>query len=364
MILLEEFQSEALHLKNRVIMAPMTRSRATNKGTIPNDLMATYYTQRASAGLIISEGTFISPEAIGYIHVPGIYTKEQIEGWKKITKAVHDKGGKIFAQLWHVGRISHPDLLEGKTPLAPSAINPHHKSYTHNGFVDTLTPKAMSLKEIHQTISDFQQAAVNAVKAGFDGVELHAANGYLFHQFFAKCSNTRTDQYGGSIENRGRFLFEVLNAISKKIDLSKVGVRLAPELTGTFGMEKDDETEAMFDYLAHKLNDYSLAYLHLSGFTKASTKNEMKLILDSAAHFRKIYHGTLMINKGFNRDTANKAIEDKTTDLVSFGELFISNPDLVERFSLNASLNEPNRSTYYSSGAEGYTDYPRYISKH
>lgn len=344
-------------------MAPMTRSRATNKETVPNDLMATYYAERASAGLIISEGIFVSPEAIGYVHVPGIYTKAQIDGWKKITKAIHEKGGKIFAQLWHVGRISHPDLLEGKTPLAPSAINPHHKSYTAKGFVDTIAPKAMSQKEIDRTISDFQQAAVNAMEAGFDGVELHAANGYLFHQFFAKCSNTRTDKYGGSIENRGRFLFEVLDSISQKIDLNKVGVRLAPALTGTFGMEKDDETEAMFDYLAHKLNDCHLAYLHLSGFTKETVENEMKLVLDTAAHFRKIYHGTLMINKGFDRDTANKAIEDGTADLVSFGALYIGNPDLVERFEIGAPLNRPARSTYYSPDAKGYTDYPRYATE-
>lgn len=340
-------------------MAPMTRSRAANKGAVPTDLMATYYEQRASAGLIISEGVFVSPEAVGYINVPGLYTKEQVAGWKKTTQAVHAKGGKIFAQLWHVGRISHPDLLEGKTPLAPSAINPHHQPYTKDGFVDTIAPKAMNQQEIDQTISDFQQAAANAIEAGFDGVELHAANGYLFHQFFAKCSNIRTDIYGGSIENRGRFLFEVLEAISDKITLNKVGVRLAPALTGTFGIEKDDETEMMFDYLANNLNEYPLAYLHLSGFTKSDVANERKLILETAAHFRKIYHGTLMINKGFDRDSANKAIEDGITDLVSFGVPYIGNPDLVERFTLDAPLNNSERATFYSLGSKGYTDYPR-----
>lgn len=358
MILLDSYSSASLKLKNRVVMAPLTRSRADNPGLVSNDLMATYYGQRASAGLIISEGVFVSPQAIGYINAPGIFTSEQIVGWQKTTQAVHQKGGKIFAQLWHVGRISHPDLLNGHKPLAPSGINPNHEAYTTDGFKDTVSPKPMSKSEIAQTIADFQKAAENAIEAGFDGVELHAANGYLFHQFFAECANTRNDEYGGSAENKSRFLFEVLEAIAKKVNLQQVGVRLAPMLDGTFGIRKHPKDYAAFDYIADKLNNYPLAYLHLSGFTKTKKTHEMDSILKNAAHFRKIYHGTLIINKGFDRNTANSAIENGIADLVSFGELFISNPDLPERFFKNAPLNTPNRKTFYTPGAKGYTDYP------
>lgn len=359
MILLTPYLSKNLEVKNRVVMAPMTRSRADNEELMATDLIAEYYTQRASAGLIITEGTQISQEAIGYINVPDIYTSKQIEGWKKVTHAVHEKGGKIFAQLWHVGRISHPNVLHGKLPLAPSAINPFWQCYTKNGFTDTVTPKAMSLEEIQQTILDFQQAAVNAMEAGFDGVELHAANGYLFHQFFAKCSNIRTDLYGGSIENRARFLFDVLEKIKEKVPLSKVGVRIAPSFTDAFGIVTDDETVPLFEYIVTRLNDYSLAYLHISGYTLEKDKIKAeRLVLDTAKHYRKLYKGTYMINKGFTRELAEVALEEEIADLISFGEPFISNPDLVERFRENAPLLTPDRNTYYTPGAKGYTDYP------
>lgn len=358
MKLLEPYHSENLDLKNRVVMAPMTRSRADNEALAATDLIAEYYAQRASAGLIISEGTHINEQAIGSIHVPNIYTKEQIDGWKKVTAAVHRKGGKIFAQLWHVGRISHPNLLNGKLPLAPSAVNPQFKAYTRKGFSETITPQAMSTEDIHQTILDFQQAAVNALEAGFDGVELHAANGYLFHQFFAKCSNVRTDAYGGSIENRSRFLFDVLDKIKEKVPLSKVGVRIAPSLNNTFGMVTDDETTALFEYICTALNQYNLAFLHISGFSLDQIENPLQFVLDTAKHYRQFYKGTYIVNKGFNRDTANQAIEDGIADLVSFGELYISNPDLVERFQQNAPLTPADKTKYYVPGAIGYTDYP------
>jgi N-ethylmaleimide reductase len=357
MKLLEKYESTALNLKNRVVMAPMTRGRAENNANAATDLIAEYYAQRASGGLLISEGTFVSEMACGYINVPSIYTSEQIEGWKKVTNAVHERGGKIFAQLWHVGRLAHPDLLGGKLPHGPSAVNAHFTSYTEDGFKETVTPLEMTVADIEQTVLDFQKAAVNAIEAGFDGVEIHAANGYLFHQFFAKCSNLRMDDYGGTIENRLRFIFEVLDAMISKIGAHKVAVRLAPSLDQTFGIVLDDEAQALYDILASRLNYYDLAYLHISGFTLASVPDPLKLVLETAKHIRSIYNGTLMINKGFTAQTANEALEDNVADLISFGELYIGNPDLVERFAANAPLNHNDRTTYYSGGPNGYTDY-------
>ncbi|MDX5438023.1 MAG: alkene reductase, partial [Pontibacter sp.] len=220
--LLNPIKLHDLELKNRVIMAPMTRSRANNEGNVPNDLMVTYYTQRAGAGLIISEGSQISKQAVGYINTPGIYSQEQVEGWKKVTKAVHNEGGKIFLQLWHVGRMSHPDFHNGELPVAPSAINPNDKSYTPQGFKETETPRALTVPEIKQIVQDFKNAAKNAMDAGFDGVEIHASNGYLLHQFFASTSNVRTDEYGGSKDNRARILFEILDAILEVMPVEKV----------------------------------------------------------------------------------------------------------------------------------------------
>ncbi|MES2618732.1 MAG: alkene reductase [Bacteroidota bacterium] len=358
MKLLETYNQNNLNLKNRIVMAPMTRCRADNEELKATDLIAEYYQQRASAGLIISEGTFINGHAIGYINVPNIYTKNQIEGWKKVTAAVHEKGGKIFAQLWHVGSISHPDLLEGKLPLAPSAVNPHFKCFTKNGFQDTIVPKEMTPEDIEQTIVDFQQAAMNAIEAGFDGVELHGANGYLLHQFFAKCSNLRNDNYGGTLEKRAKILFDILDRISVKIPLSKVGVRIAPSLHNTFGIVTDDETDALFEYITTRLNDYSLAYLHISGFSMDTIEDPFEFVWDTAKRYRALYNGTLIINKGFTKDTANKAIEEGIADMVSFGELFISNPDLAERFEQDLPLQAADRSTYYVPGPKGYTDYP------
>lgn len=357
--LMQPIQIGDLILKNRVVMAPMTRNRADNAELIANDLMATYYQQRAEAGLIISEGTFVSPRARGYIRVPGIYSKKQIMGWQKVTQAVHKEGGRIFAQLWHVGRISHPDFHQGALPLAPSAINPHFKSYTPLGYQDTVCPKSMSIKEIEETINDFKIAAKHAMEAGFDGVELHAANGYLFHQFFATCANQRNDQYGGSEENRARFLLETLLEISKIMDLKKVGVRLNPGLDNSFGITKNEATTSTFHYIIQELNQFPLAYLHITGFSKMDFFDNNDF-LKEAKYYRSIYNGVLMLNKGFDAFSAAEVIREGVADLVSFGEPFIANPDFVKRIANNWPLAEGDRKTYYTAGPKGYTDYPTY----
>lgn len=357
--LLESYKMGDLTLKNRVIMAPMTRSRANNEDNAPTEIHAEYYAQRAGAGLIISEGSQVSTRAVGYVNTPGIYSLEQVAGWKKVTEAVHKEGGLIFIQLWHVGRISHPDFHNGELPLAPSAINPNTKSYTPEGFKDTVEPKEMSLEEIKQTILDFKNAARNAKEAGFDGVEIHSSNGYLFHQFFNATSNKRTDDYGGSIENRIRLLFDVLDDIKGIFPENRIGVRLNPSMHGVFGMDADEETIPTFDAIVEKLNGYDLAYLHLSEpFTDVSDVDF--LVSEIAKHYRPLYKGTLMINSNFDQKKGNKVIETGDADLVSYGKLFISNPDLPKRFEINAPMAEWDESTFYTPTTKGYTDYPAY----
>ncbi|UZD21117.1 alkene reductase [Algoriphagus halophytocola] len=349
--------TDGLKLKNRVWMAPMTRSRADNPEKKPFEIHQKYYAQRASAGLIITEGSQISTKAVGYINTPGIHTEAQVEGWKGVTEAVHREGGHIFIQLWHVGRISHPDFHQGDLPLAPSAINPNSKSFTPEGFKETVTPKGMSMEEIKQTIEDFKNAGKNAMKAGFDGVEIHSSNGYLLHQFFNATSNIREDEYGGSIENRARILFEILDALKEVMPEQKIGLRLNPSLDGVFGMTADEQTIPTFEYIVKKLNDYDLAYLHLSEpFTDVSEKPY--LVTEIAKHFRPLYKGTLVINAGFDQEKGNQVIESGDADAVAYGTLYISNPDLVERFAENAELASPDKDTFYTPGEKGYTDYP------
>ncbi len=347
-----------INLKNRVVMAPMTRSRAVNDENKPTDeLQGLYYEQRASAGLIITEGSQVSERAVGYVNTPGIHTKAQVEGWKKVTKRVHDKGGKIFIQLWHVGRMSHPDFHDGELPLSSSAINPNEQSYTPDGFKDTVTPKEMTKEDIKTTVEDFKNAAKNAVEAGFDGVEIHSSNGYLFHQFFNGTSNKRTDEYGGSHENKARFFFEVLDAIKEVIPEEKIGARFNPSLNGVFGMTMDEDTIPTFEYIIKKLNDYNLAYIHLSEpFTDVS--DIPYALTEIAKHFRPLYNGTLMINAGFDQDSGNEVIASGNADLVAFGKPYISNPDLVERFEKGLELADWDKDTFYTPGKEGYTDYP------
>jgi len=361
--LLQSYKRKNLILKNSVVMAPMTRSRAANPEKKPtSELHPIYYAQRASAGLIITEGSQVSEKAVGYINTPGVHTKEQVKGWKEVTKAVHDKDGKIFIQLWHVGRMSHPDFHNGELPLAPSAINPNAKSYTPEGFKETVTPKEMSVEDIKTTVKDFKNAAINAVEAGFDGVEIHSSNGYLFHQFFNQTSNQRTDDYGGSIENRSRFFFEVLDEIKQVIPEQKIGARFNPSSHDMFGMEMDEETIPTFEYIIKKLNDYDLAYVHLSEpFTDVS---ELPYAVQNIAeHFRPMYNGTIIINGGFDQESGNKVLNEGNADLVAFGKLYVSNPDLVERFKNDWELEEWDEDTFYTTGKEGYLDYPKYEVK-
>ncbi|WP_430408453.1 alkene reductase [Kordia sp.] len=358
--LLQPYISKNLSLKNRVIMAPMTRSRANTEGNVPtDDLHGIYYEQRASAGLIITEGAQVSKEAVGYIHTPGIYSKAQTEGWKKIVKRVHAKGGKIFIQLWHVGRISHPDFHNGNLPVAPSAINPNRKSYTPEGFKDTVTPRKMTQEDIDRTIQDFVNAGKNAMEAGFDGVEVHSSNGYLFHQFFTKCSNTRTDNYGGNIENSARFFFETLDAMKKEMPEQKIGVRFNPSLDSAMaGITMDEETIPTFEYIIKKLNDYDLAYVHLS--EPFSDVSEIPFaVTEIAKHFRPLYKGTLIINTDFTFEKGNDVLNANEANLVAFGKPYISNPDLVERFQKGISLADWDTETFYTTGKKGYTDYPK-----
>ncbi len=356
-LIFESYSLNGLLLKNRMVMAPMTRSRSNNPENVATELTAKYYGQRASAGLIITEGTFVSEEAIGVVNVPGIYTTAQVEGWKLVTNAVHQEGGAIFAQLWHTGAYSHPDLHNGKKPLAPSTVNPDQQVFTAEGFKPSEEPQAMTLEDIKRTIRDFKQAAVNAFEAGFDGVELHGANGYLLQQFFSQNTNKRKDEYGGSVENRARILFEILDELKEVVDINRVGVRLNPSLHGIMGILTDGETIALYDYIITRLNDYDLAYIHLiEPFTDVSENPDA--VQEVARHFRKLYKGAIIINRGFNKETANKVLNDNDANLVSFGVPFLANSDLVERFMTDAPLNQPDQATFYTPGEKGYTDYP------
>lgn len=357
--LVRPYRMGSLDLPNRVVMAPMTRNRANNSDLAATELHAEYYSQRASAGLIISEGTYVSPRAIGFIQVPGLYTDTQVAGWRKVTDAVRAAGGRMFAQLWHVGAMSHPDLQEnGALPVAPSAINPNDKAFTTKGHTPTVTPRAMTIEEVAETVQEFRLASRNAMAAGFDGVELHGANGYLFSQFFARSMNQRTDRYGGSIENRARFLFEVLDAIAQEMPLDRVGVRINPALNMLGGVHFDTETYPLFNYVVTKLNHYNLAYLHL--MEPINPVDDLPLPTKTVAeHFRPLYKGTIITATDYTRESGNKVIEAGNADLVAFGRAFISNPDLVERFTQNAPLTVPDRATFYGGGPEGYIDYRR-----
>jgi N-ethylmaleimide reductase len=359
--LLESYQVGDLTLKNRVVMASLTRGRATNAGLVPTPLMAEYYAQRASAGLILSEGTWVNSKSIGFINVPGIYTQQQVEGWKLVTQAVHDKGGLIFSQLGHIGSASHPDFFDGELPAGPSAINPQTRSFTPQGFKDSLTPRQLTASEIKQTIQDYRQAAQNAKDAGFDGVEVHAQNGMLIPQFLSRATNQRTDEYGGSIENRARIVFEILDAILKVWKSTRVAIRFTPVASSHVGiMTPDKETIPTFQHILKKLSDYNLAYLHIVGPAEDLTGTPVAALNDNYfSHFRRNYSGRLMANLGFTQQSGNAILQEGTADLVSFGRPFIANPDLVERFEHHLPLAESNIDTYYTGGENGYADYPR-----
>ncbi|WP_310628763.1 alkene reductase [Limnohabitans sp.] len=342
-------------IANRIVMAPLTRSRADEaNGDTPGSAMnVDYYRQRSGAGLIISEGTQVSPLGKGYMATPGIYSDAQVEGWKPITQAVHDAGSKIIAQIWHVGRITHPDLTGGAQPVAPSAIQPKVVAYTPNGKVDVPVPHALTAAEVKDVVQQFRQAAANAIRAGFDGVEIHGANGYLVDQFIRDGANQRTDDYGGSIENRCRFALEVVDACVAEIGAGRVGIRLSP-LT-PFNDLADSNPQAVFGYLIEALNQRGIAFIH---FIEGATGGPRDLPGFDYAAARQAFKGTYIANNGYDRQMAIDAIESGKADAIAFGRMFISNPDLVERLKLNAALNEPNPSTFYTPGPVGYTDYP------
>ncbi|MHB1225804.1 MAG: alkene reductase [Gemmatimonadaceae bacterium] len=334
-------------LPNRVLMAPMTRSRADADGN-PTALMETYYGQRAGAGLIVTEGVIVSPQARGYPNTPGIFTDEQAAGWSRIVDAVHGAGGRIFAQLWHVGRTSHPSLQPGGAlPVSPSAIAAEGELYSADGMKPYVAPRALDTDEIPGVVDQFRRAAVLASRAGFDGVEIHAANGYLIDQFLRDGTNHRTDGYGGSMANRTRFLLEVVEAVSGVFDAGRVGVRLSP-LYAHQGMH-DSAPETTFRHAAAALRQFGLAYLHVVELGDGS--------FDWQA-LRIAFGGHYVANGGYDRDRADAAIRVGNADLVAFGTPFIANPDLVERFRRGADLHPGDRTTYYSGGARGYTDYP------
>ena len=352
--LLSSFTIGDLKLKNRMVMAPMTRSRA-GEGNVPTELMAEYYKQRSGAGLIITEASQISTQGVGYPGTPGIHSSEQVEGWKLVTKAVHNNGGKIFIQLWHVGRISHPDFHGGELPVAPSAVKAAGQAFTNEGMKDFVTPRELNKEEIKSIVGDFKKAAINAKQAGFDGIELHAANGYLIDQFLVDRTNKRTDEYGGSVENRGRFLFEVLDAVCEVWPSNRVGIRLSP--SGLFNDMGDSDPQYIFSHVIGKLNSYDLGYLHLIEPLMPIDEHPQLVpkVLDA---YGVMYQGVRMANGGFTKDTGNLALTEEKTELVSFGVLYLANPDLEKRFEINADLNSPNQETFYGGSEAGYTDYP------
>jgi len=319
--------------------------------------MVTYYGQRASAGLIIAEATQISAQGVGYPATPGIHNEMQVAGWKKITEAVHAKGGHIFLQLWHVGRISHPDFHNGELPVAPSAIMPKGDAVTPNGMQPFVTPRALETDEIKGIVEDYRQAAINAMAAGFDGVEIHSANGYLLDEFLRDGTNKRTDRYGGTFENRARFLLEVTEAVATVWGADRVGIRLSP--SGTFNDMTDSDPETFFVYLLGQLNRFGLAYLHIVDALESDIRHGANVI--NLEVLRKAYNGTLIVCGGYDRARAGEAIAEGKADAVAFGQLYIANPDLVERFNLNAPLNEPDAVTFYGGNEKGYTDYPALV---
>ena len=337
-------------LPNRLVMSPMTRNRA-GLGNAPTAINATYYAQRAGAGLIITEATQVSPQGVGYPNTPGIHSAEQVEGWKQVTHAVHSAGGRIFLQLWHVGRISHPSLQPGGAlPVAPSAIRPEGQALTTEGLKPFATPRALELAEIAGIVDQYRAGAVNARTAGFDGVEIHAANGYLLDQFLRDKTNHRRDGYGGSIPNRARLLLEVAEALLDVWGPQRIGVRLSP--LNSFNDIADSTPAETFGYAIDQLNRLHLAFLDL-----VEDKLAGSAPLD-ARYFRGSWSQALIANRGYDLERANALLAEGGADAVAFGVPFLANPDLPERFRRGAALNPPNRSTFYGGGQDGYTDYP------
>jgi N-ethylmaleimide reductase len=352
--LLQPFRLGDLTLPNRVVMAPLTRNRATHGTDVPNALAATYYRQRASAGLIVSEGTQISQQGQGYVWTPGMYSDAQIDGWRRATDAVHEAGGRIFAQLWHVGRISHVSLQpNGGAPVAPSAIRANTRTFIESGFAEVSEPRALETVEIPGVVADFAKAAANAKRAGFDGVELHGANGYLIDQFLRDGTNKRTDAYGGSVENRARFALDVVDAVVKVWPAARVGIRIAP--VSPANDIADSDPAAIFGHLVAKLSERKIGYIHV---VEGATQGDRDIAPFDWAALRKAFSGAYIANNGYDREMAMEALAAGAVDLVAFGRLFIANPDLVDRLRRGAQLAEGDRATFFGGGAHGYTDYP------
>jgi N-ethylmaleimide reductase len=360
-LLFEPIQVGRYLLPNRVVMAPLTRSRARVPGNVPTQLNACYYEQRAGAGLIVSEATQISMQGQGYAWTPGIHSREQVEGWRLVSGAVHEAGGLMFMQLWHVGRISHPALQpDNMLPVAPSAIKPAGKAFIEddNGqgaLVPFVTPRALQTEEMPYMVAQYLRASRNALAAGMDGVEIHGANGYLIDQFIGSKTNLRADAYGGSVENRARLLFEAVEAAIEVWGADRVGVRLSP--LGTFNDAGDDDPELTYGYIAEKLDAYGLAYLHVINPAAAAPEADPRagMIMELV---RRRYRGKLLVAGGFDHETAEAWLEQGRADLIAFGRKFIANPDLPTRLRKRAALNADDPATYYGGGAKGYTDYP------
>ena len=345
-------QLGAISLKNRIVMAPLTRSRAPKENGVPQPMNVTYYQQRATAGLIVTEATPISAMGHGYPFLPSIYTDEQVAGWKKVVDAVHAKGGKMVLQLWHVGRISHPSLLPNHVlPVAPSAIKPAGQLYTYDGMVDFVEPRALEASELPALVADYAHATQCALDAGFDGVEIHAANGYLLDQFLRDSTNKRTDNYGGSFENRTRLLIDVIKAVVAVAGSDKVGIRLSP--VNPFNDISDSNPQALFNYVVTELNQFNLAYLHVIEGDVGGKAQAFDFVA-----LRKLFKNAYMANLGYDKARGNAAIASGHADVIAYGVPFIANPDLVERYRTDAPLNEANPALFYGGDDKGYTDYP------
>ena len=340
----------SLVLPNRIIMAPLTRNRAAG-GDAPQAMNVEYYRQRAGAGLIISEGSQISPQGLGYPHTPGIYSNAQVQGWRKVTQAVHEEGGRIFLQLWHVGRISHPSMQPGGAlPIAPSALKPKGQIFTYTGLQDFETPRAMATDEIPGVIAEYAKAAENAEQSGFDGVEIHSANGYLLDQFLRDGTNKRTDRYGGDINNRMRLLLEVAKKVVEVWGECRVGVRVSPE--NSFNDIRDSNPQAAFNAVAEALSDFPLAYLHVLEGDMMTGERKLDYL-----ELRRHFNGLYMANNGYDLQSGNETLASGRADMIAYGQLFIANPDLPYRFEKNLPLNEPDSATFYGGDEKGYTDY-------
>ena len=357
--LFEPYKLGPITLPNRLVMAPLTRNRAVPPGMVPSSLAIDYYGQRASAGLLVTEATQISQQGQGYQDTPGIYSKEQVEGWKKVTDRVHERGGHIFVQLWHVGRISHTSLqADGGKPVAPSAIRAKGKTFVGGTFADVSEPRALELAEIPGIIDDFKRGAANALAAGFDGVEVHGANGYLLDQFAKDGTNKRTDAYGGSIENRAKLMLEVSKAVTAEAGPERTGIRISP-VTPSNDIS-DSDPQLLFDYIVDGLEALKLVYIHV---VEGATGGPRDVAPFDYASLRKRFARAYIANNGYDFELATKQLAANAADLIAFGKPFISNPDLVERLKKGAPLNEWDKATFYGGGAKGYTDYPTLQAK-